>query len=145
MPTKCADEHAFAELKNDVICSGFTEVLVRSDNEPAILALEESAATALKLDRWSVKIEDSAHDSQRRVGRECSERCERCRENGFGLPRQTLGTGEVQDGHPDLTWIVSSPWRWWTSAARAPDGKTAYDRAKHPLRDSCESRKGSSI
>ena len=40
VPTKGADEYAVAELKNDVICSGFTEVLVRSDNEPGILALE---------------------------------------------------------------------------------------------------------
>ena len=49
VPTKGADEYAVAELKKDVICSGFTEVLVRSDNEPAILALKESAVTALKL------------------------------------------------------------------------------------------------
>ena len=33
VPTKGADEYAVAELKNDVICSGFTEVLIRSDNE----------------------------------------------------------------------------------------------------------------
>ena len=51
MPTKGADEHAVAQLKNDVICSGFTEILVRSDNEPAILALKESAATALEIGR----------------------------------------------------------------------------------------------
>ena len=49
VPTKGADECAVAELKNDVFGSGFTEVLVRSDNEPAILALKESPATALKL------------------------------------------------------------------------------------------------
>ena len=49
MPTKGADEYAVAELKNDVICSGFTQLLVRSDTERAILALKESAATALKL------------------------------------------------------------------------------------------------
>ena len=41
VPTKGADENAVAELKNDVMCSGFTEVLIRSDNEPAILVLEE--------------------------------------------------------------------------------------------------------
>ena len=29
VPTKGADEYAVAELKNDVICSGFTEVFVR--------------------------------------------------------------------------------------------------------------------
>ena len=49
VPTKGADEYAVAELKNDVIGSGFTGVLVRSDNEPAIFALKESAATALNL------------------------------------------------------------------------------------------------
>ena len=51
VPTKGADEYAVAELKNDVICSGFTEVLIRSDNEPAISALKESAATALQIGR----------------------------------------------------------------------------------------------
>ena len=49
VPTKGADAFAVAELKNDVMCSGFTEVLIRSDNEPAILGLKEQAATALKL------------------------------------------------------------------------------------------------
>ena len=48
VPTKGADEYAVAELKNDVCGRGFAEVLVRSDNEPAILALKESTATALK-------------------------------------------------------------------------------------------------
>ena len=47
VPTKGADECAVAELKNDLICSGFTEILVRSDNEPGISALKESAVTAL--------------------------------------------------------------------------------------------------
>ena len=65
VPTKGADECAVAELKNDVICSGFTAVLFRSDNEPAILALKEPAATALKLAGVNVKIEENAlYDSQ---------------------------------------------------------------------------------
>ena len=46
VPTKGADEYAIAELKNEVSGSGFGEVLVRSDNEPGILALKESAVTA---------------------------------------------------------------------------------------------------
>ena len=65
MPTKGVEEYAVAELKNDVICRGFTEVLVRSDNERAILALKESAATALKLAGANVNIEEGAlYDSQ---------------------------------------------------------------------------------
>ena len=57
VPTKGADEHAVAGLKNDVICSGFTEVLGRSDNELGILVLRESAVTALKLAGVNVKVE----------------------------------------------------------------------------------------
>ena len=64
MPTRGTDEYAVAEFKNDVICSGFTEVFIRSDNEPAILALEESTATALKLAGVNVKIEESAMNAE---------------------------------------------------------------------------------
>ena len=65
VPTKGADEYAVAELGNDVIGSGFTEVLVRSDSELAILTLKKSAATALKLGGVSAKTEESAlYDSQ---------------------------------------------------------------------------------
>ena len=68
VPTKGADEYAAAELKNDVTCCRFTEVLIRSDNEPAILALKESAATASKLAGVTVKMEESAlYDSQGNV------------------------------------------------------------------------------
>ena len=79
MPTKGADEYAVAELKNDVICSGFTEALVRSDNEMGVLAVKESAVTALKLAGVSVKAEESAlYDSQSNgTGRERCEGCER--------------------------------------------------------------------
>ena len=66
VPTKGADENAVAELKNDVTCSGITKVLIRSDNEKAILALKESTATALKLAGASDKGEENAmyDDSQ---------------------------------------------------------------------------------
>ena len=41
VPTKGADEYAVAELKDHVMCSGFTMVLIRSDNELAILVLKD--------------------------------------------------------------------------------------------------------
>ena len=49
VPTKGADEYAVAELRNHVIGSGFTEVLVRSDNEPAILALEGVSSDSVEI------------------------------------------------------------------------------------------------
>ena len=51
VPTKGADEYAVAELKNDVIYSGFTEVLVRSDNEPAIFGSEGVSSDSVEIGR----------------------------------------------------------------------------------------------
>ena len=44
---KGADENAGADLKNDVICSGYKEILIKSDSETLIFTLNESPATAL--------------------------------------------------------------------------------------------------
>ena len=84
VPTKGADEYAVAEL------NGFTEV-IRSDNEPSILALKESTGTALKLAGVTVKTEEcTVRLAKQRAGRERCEGSERCRENELGLPGQTL-------------------------------------------------------
>ena len=91
---KVQTSYAVAELKNDVIGSGFTEVLIRSDNEPANLAMMESAATALKLAGVNVKIEESAlNDSQSQgLAESVVKDVKECHENEFGLSRQTLWT-----------------------------------------------------
>ena len=65
VPTKGANGCAIAELKNDVSGSGLAVFLVRWDNEPAVAALKESTATALKLAGVTVETEESAlYDSQ---------------------------------------------------------------------------------
>ena len=121
VPTKGADEYAVAELKNDAIGSGFTEVLVRSDNEPAILALKESAATALKLAGVSVKTGKSAlYDSQ------SNGLAESAVKDAEDAVRTTLAClvrrfgQRFPGGHPVLIWLLKY------SVAMA-DGKTADD------------------
>ena len=107
VPTKGADKYAVAELKNDELCSGFTEVLNRSDNEPAILAFKESAATALKLAGVVVKTEESAlYDSQSNGLAESAVKDAKdvVRTNLACLVRR-LGQ-EFQGGHPVLCWLV---------------------------------------
>ena len=121
VPTKGADEYAVAELKNEVICSGVTEVQVRSDNEPAILALKGTAATALKLAGVNVKIEESTvRLAKQRVRRECREWCKRCSENEFGLPRQTHWTGvSRRTPRPD-----------WACEVLRGDGEQVQERSR---------------
>ena len=132
MPAKVADEHAITELENDVICSGFTEVLVRSDNEPAILALKESAATVLKLAGVTVKTEESAlYDSQSNgLAESAVNDSKECGENEFGLPRQTFWTGvSRRTPSPDLVCVKYSV-AMVNRCRRGPDGKTAYELRK---------------
>ena len=131
MPTKGADEYAVAELKNDVICSGFTEVLVGSDNEPAIMTLKESPATALKLAGVNVRIEENAlYDSQRNGLAESAvkDAKDALRTNLACLVRR-FGQ-EFPGGHPVLTWLVKYSVAMVSRCRRGPDGKTANDLRK---------------
>ena len=132
VPTKGADEYAVAELKNNVICSGFTDVLVRSDSEPAILALKESAATALKLAGVNVKAEESAlYDSQGNGLAESAvkDAKDAVRTNLACLVRR-FGQ-EFPGGHAVLNWHVKYSVAMVNRCRRGPYGKTA-----------CELRKG---
>ena len=131
VPTKGADGHAVAELKNVVIGSGFTDVLIRSDNEPAILALKESAATALKLAGVNAKTEESAlYDSQSNglAERAVKDAKDAVRTNLACLVRR-LGQ-EFQGRHPILTWLVKYSVATVNRCRRGPDGKTANELRK---------------
>ena len=150
VPTKGADEYVVAELKNDVIGSGFTVVFIRSDNEPAILAMKVSAAPALKYAGVSVKtVESALYDSQSNglAGSRC-ERCKGCRENECGLPRQTLWTRfPRRTPSPDLACEVLrgdgeqvQKWSRWQDGLRAAQGtqvcaSTAAFCGENPLHD----------
>ena len=93
--------------RTDVICSGFTEILVRSDNELAILALKESAVTALKLAGVNVKADESAlYDSESNGFAESAvkDAKDAVRTNLACLVRR-FGQ-EFPGGHPVLTWLV---------------------------------------
>ena len=131
VPTKDADECAVAELKIDVTCSGFTEVLIRSDTEQAILALKESTATALTLAGVNVKGEESAlYDSQR------SGLAESAVKDTKDAVRTNLAClvgrcgREFPGGHSILLWLVKYSVVMLNRCRRDPDGKTAYELLK---------------
>ena len=131
VPTKGADVYAVAELENDVMCSGFTEVLVRSDNEPSILALKESTATVLKLAGVTTKAEESAlYDSQSNGLAENAvmDAKDAVRTNLACLVRR-FGQ-EFTGEHPVLSWLVQCSLAMVNRYRRGPDGKSAYELSK---------------
>ena len=106
VPTKGADEYAIAELKNDVSGSCFAEVLVRSDNGPAVLGLEGTHSDSVEVGRWCL-----VRLAEQWVGRE-----------RFGQ--------EFPGGHPVLPWLVECSAAMANRCRRGPDGKTAYELRK---------------
>ena len=115
-----------------MICSGFTEVLVRSDTEPAILATKKSAATALKLAGVSVKTEESAlYDSQSNGLAEnvVKDAKDAVRTNLACFVRR-FGQEFPAGGHPVLTWLVKYSVAMVNRCRRGPDSKTAYELRK---------------
>ena len=131
VPTQGADEYAVAELKNDVMCSGFTEVLIRSDNEPSILALKESTATAMKLAGVTIKAEESAsYDSQSNGLAESvvKDANDVVRTNLACLVRR-FGQ-EFTGEHPVLSCLVKYSVAMVNRNRRDPDGKTAHELRK---------------
>ena len=132
MPTKGADECAVAEIKNDVICSGFTEVLSSGrTTSRRFWALKESAATALKLAGVNVKMEESAlYDSQSNGLAESAvkDAKDAVRTNLACLVRR-FGQ-EFPGGHTVPTWLVKYFVAMVNRCRRGPDGKTACELRK---------------
>ena len=137
VPTQGAGGCAVGELRNDVTCSGFTEVLVRSDTEPAIVALTESAATALKPARAAVKAEESAlYDSRSNALAESAVKDvkDAVRTNLAKVVRRC--GQEFPRGHPVLPWLVKNSVAIVNRCRRGPDGKTPYELRKEQVRAS---------
>ena len=107
MPTKGADEYAVAELKNDVMCSGFTGVLITSDNEPSSLALKESTATVLKLAGVTVKAEESTlYDPQSNgLAESAVKDAKDAERTNLACLVRRFGQ-EFTGEHPVLSWLV---------------------------------------
>ena len=118
--------------KNNVTCSGLTEVLVRSDTEPAILALTESAATALKPAGVAVKAEERALYDSRSNGLAGS-----AVKDVKDAVRTTLAKvvrhcgQEFPRGHPVLLpWLVKYFVAMVNRAEEVQMAKTAYELRK---------------
>ena len=102
---------------------GFAEFLIRSDNVPAILALE-STATALKLAGVTVKIEESALYESHSSG--LAESAVKDVRDAMRTNLACLFTG----GHPVLPWLVKYSVAMVNICRGGPDGKTPTSCAR---------------
>ena len=131
VPSKGVDEYAVGELKNDILGSNSVEYIIRSDNEPSILALKSRVATALRLEGMQAKLEESAaYDSR---GNGLAEGAVREVKDGTRTNLACLFAryGKRFNGnHPVVPWLVKYTTAMINRRRIGPDGRTAYELRK---------------
>ena len=130
VPRKGTDEYAIGRLAAEILGVGSTEVMVRSGQEPSIIALKEAAASRVRPDGVKVIPEESAVADSRGNGFAESTVKE---EN---LARTLLSSLNAQCEHTFggadvvVVWLVRYYGQMLNRFRRGPDGKTAYERRK---------------
>lgn len=127
-----ADGYAVEKLKRDILWLGYSRVTLRSDNEPAIVALLQEVLRGLKVQVVDQVGEShpAAYDSKGNGSVENAVRLVQ------GLLRTVKYCLEVRfkrripAEHPVMAWLVKHVAWLLTVRSRGTDGKTAYERIR---------------
>lgn len=126
-----ADRYATEKLRNDVLWLGYPKVLLKSDNEPAIVALLKETLKGLKVDVVdAAPVHPSAYDSKANgsVENACRQVQGLLRTLKFCLESRIQK--RIPCGHSVMAWLVRHT-AWLLSVrTRGDDGKTAYERLR---------------
>ena len=133
VPKKGVDQNGYIvnQVKQNAIWLGHPKVVLKGDNEPALVQVLEAAATALRSAGVSANDEGSVpYDPQTNGAAENAVKLLKgtLRANLLGLERQLQARIPVD--HPALTWLVAHSAHVRTLRVRGPDGRTAQQRAR---------------
>jgi len=140
VPVKGRDEDNYVAglTAADVQFLGHVKVILKTDNEPALLALATAALLNIRIDAQkdespvrSVSIEHSAeHESQSNGGTECGIRAVRCQFRTLKLCLEERIGQKIPPTHPLSAWLVEHPALLLNAKAAGEDGKTAWARLR---------------
>ena len=124
-----ADRYAVEKLRRDIIWLGYRRIIVRTDNEPAIVALLHGVLQTLKIDVVDQAMPDHppAYDSKANGGIENAVR------QVQGILRTHLSCLQsrlqcrIPADHPLMAWLVQHAAWTLTIRSRGKDGRTAYE------------------
>ena len=135
VPQKGVDADGFAveQLKKDILWLGHSKVVIRSDNEPAILRVVEKVVQGLRATGGmdSAASEGSVpYDPQTNGTAEGAVRLIKGQFRTLlrGLERSIRGS--VPPDHPAIAWLVEHAAFVRNARIVGPDGKTAHQRAR---------------
>ena len=133
VPQKGADAEGYAakNLVDNILWLGHARAGVRSDNEPAILKLVNTAVNVLKLNGMDVTVEGSAeYDPQSNGAAESAVRLVKGQVRALQVGLENDIKSHIPVGHPVITWLVRHAAMVRTMRVVGADGKTAWQRAR---------------
>ena len=134
VPRKGIDDKRYAVdmVVQDVLWLGYSKVLLKSDNEPAIVKLLREALGSLKVSGLEQVGEEHSppYDSQANGSVEAAVKQVKCRIRTLKLCLERRIGKRIPPRHPIMTWLVphaASILRW---RARGDNGKTPYEAVR---------------
>ena len=140
VPVKGRDEDNYVAglIATDVEFMGHTKLILKTDNEPALLALATAALLNIRIDAQkdespvrSVSMEHSAeHESQSNGGTECGIRAVRGVFRTIKLCLEERIGQKIPPTHPLVAWLVEHAALLLNAMQVGEDGNTAWARLR---------------
>ena len=134
MPKKGPDEEGYSVecFVHDIMSPGYARVIVRSDNEPAIVRLVKDVLAASKVNGIDqAQAEGSVpYDPQSNGAAEAAVRVYKGQMRTLQLGLERYLKARVLVGHSVMTWLTRHSGHCRTLRVRGTDGLTAYQRIK---------------
>ena len=134
VPKKGKDEAGYIveQLKQDVLWLGHARVVIKSDNEPALLQVVQATIAALKISGVQSATDEGSvpYDPQTNGAAESAVKLLKgtVRANVLGLERQIQARVPVD--HPVMSWLVRYSAMIRTLRVKGQDGLTAQQRVR---------------
>ena len=122
------DRYAAEKLRRDILWLGYSRVIIKTDNEPAIVALLGETLKSLK-----VEVVDASHDHHPPYDSKSVGTVENAVRQVQGMLRTIKDCLEARIGeripgdHPLMWWMTQHAAWVLTTRSRHPDGKTPYE------------------
>ena len=133
------DKYSAERIVEDIVYLGHSRVILRSDNEPALVQLVGDLLKGLRVQQLdSAAAEGSVpHDPQTAGAAEVAVRNLKCQVRDMNLTLDRFLEKHVPVTHPLIAWLVEHAAFVRTTGVIGRDGKTAYGRIRgteHSLR-----------
>ena len=134
VPKKGVDDKRFAVdiIVEDILWLGYAKVILKSDNEPAIMKSLKETLAALKVSGLDQAGEEHSppYDSQANGSVENAVKLVKCRLRTLKLCLERRIGKRIPPRHPIMTWLAPHAAAILRYRSRGDDGKTPHERVR---------------